>query len=164
MTEDARSDTRTGHRARRILLVLSTVALTGCVSLSPEGARVSVYQAPLDASAEHRAMPQGCDRLSASPQTVMTEEEMDGIHDPYRVERNRAAAAGANALLVLSDQFMPRRQSSCAATLPITDCPGSSGAWYHVEFEQYSCTTAAMQALAHAPRVSPAADSPGVSR
>jgi hypothetical protein len=140
------------------------MVVTGCVSLSPEGARVFVYRAPLDVSGEDHAMPGGCERLSATPQTVMTEEEMEGTDDPYRVERNEAGAAGANALLVLSQQVIPRRDTECSTASPITDCPGSSGAWFHVEFESYSCTPDAMQALDHVPHSSAATHAGAVGR
>jgi hypothetical protein len=95
-------------------------------------------------------MPAGCRQLSADPPVPMTELDIEGQRDPFRVERNRAGAAGGNALLVLSTMTMPRRSSDCPASSPITDCPPSFGAWFRVVLESYSCTDDALQQLASA--------------
>jgi hypothetical protein len=85
----------------------------------------------------------------------MTELEMDGDKVPFRLQRNDAAAAGANVLLVLSRLTMSRHDVECPGGSPITDCPPSSGAWYRVIFERYACTPEAIRAL---PRVGAAKD------
>src|SRR5262245_45986496 len=120
----------------------------GCVTLSREGAAVSVYQASLDAPPAKRAMPEGCVRVTTSPPLAMTELEMQGQKDPYRIERNQAGAAGANVLLVLLKQTVARHDFECPGSSPITDCPPSSGAWFRIVFESYACSQESRQTLA----------------
>ena len=96
-------------------------------------------------------MPAGCRLIATTPPVSMTEQEIEGQKDPYRVQRERAAAEGANALLVLSKVEMLRRDVNCAPALPITDCPLSSGAWYRVVFESYACTPDALKTLSTPP-------------
>jgi hypothetical protein len=74
--------------------------------------------------------------------------EIEGQKDPYRAERKRAAADGANALLVLSKVVIGRRDFDCPGSSPITDCPPSSDAWLRVVFESYACTSEALRTLA----------------
>ena len=81
----------------------------------------------------------------------MTEAEIEGQRDPYKAERASAAAAGANALLVLSKVIMPRRDFNCPPASRITDCPSSSGAWFQVVFESYACTADALKTLSTPP-------------
>jgi hypothetical protein len=142
----------------RRLLLLAVLFGSGCVTLSPDGARVAVYTARLGAVPRDRRMPEGCRRLAAKPTVSMTELEMDGQHDPYREARNEAGAAGANALLVLSRLTVPRRNPECPGSVPITDCPPSEGAWYDVVFESYVCTPDALQKLDAHPETVAAAD------
>jgi hypothetical protein len=66
---------------QRFPLVL-IILVCSCVTLSHEGAGVSVYQAPLDAPPAKRAMPEGCVRLTTRPPLAMTELEMQGQKDP----------------------------------------------------------------------------------
>jgi hypothetical protein len=89
-------------------------------------------------------MPAGCRLVASKPSIDMTELDMEGQKDPFRVQRNDAGAAGANALLVLSKVSVSRRDSECPNASPITDCPPSFGAWYRVVFESYSCTPDAL--------------------
>ena len=126
-----------------LLLVL---ALSGCVTLTPKGAGVSVYRTSLQSERDQRE-PRGCRRLSSSSPRFITELEMEGQKDPFRVERNEAGATGANVLLVLSRMTLGRRNFECPNASPITDCPGSFGAWYSVALETYSCSDAALRAL-----------------
>ena len=133
---------------RRGILVLLPL-LAGCVALTAEGARVRVYQAPLDAPAAARAMPPGCALVSTLKPRAMTEVEIEGQKDPFRDQRNEAGAAGANAILVLSKQTVSRRNLDCPSASRITDCPPSSGAWYSVVVEQYACSADAIRALDH---------------
>jgi hypothetical protein len=128
-------------------LVLA-VLTSGCATLTPDGARVLVYQAPLDGPPAKREMPAGCRLLNATPPVSLSELDLYGQHDPYRKQRNQGAAEGANALLVLTQQISTRRDFECPAALRITDCPGSSGAWFRVAFESYTCTPDALQTLA----------------
>ena len=75
---------------------------------------------------------------------------MEGQRDPYKAERASAAAAGANALLVLSKVIAPRN-FDCPRALRITDCPGATGAWLQVVFESYACTADALKTLSTPP-------------
>jgi len=77
----------------------------------------------------------------------MTELDMEGQKDPFRVQRNEAGAAGGNVLLVLSRMEISRHDSECPASSPITDCPPSFGAWFDVVIEAYSCTPDALRTL-----------------
>ena len=125
----------------------------GCVALTPEGSRVSVYRAPLDGLPVQRTMPEGCRLLATKPPISMSELDLDGQKDPFRVERNEGGAAGANALLVLSRMTIGRRNMDCPGGSPITDCPGSVGAWFVVAVETYACAPDALRTLsARTPR------------
>ena len=122
----------------KIAVVLILAA--GCTAaLTQQGAGVAVY--------ENREMPSGCRLLNAKPAVYMTELEIYGQNDPYRVARNEAGAGGANALLVRSQVVVGRRSFDCPASSPITDCPGHSGAQYKVIFESYVCTADALRAI-----------------
>ena len=127
----------------------------GCVTLTPEGARVAVYRAPLDGPASQRSMPEGCRLVATKPSVPMTELDMEGQKDPFRVERNEAGTAGANALLVLSRMTMSRRDPECPTSAPITDCPPGVGAWFRVAIESYACTPEALHTLSTPPPKTP---------
>jgi hypothetical protein len=131
--------------------LLLAVFACGCVSLTPNGARVSVYRASLDGLPSQRSMPEGCRLLVTKPSMPMSELDMEGQKDPFRVERNEAGAAGANALLVLSRMTMSRRDPECPTSSPITDCPPSVGAWFRVVIESYACTPDALRKLSTPP-------------
>lgn len=131
-------------------LLLALIAC-GCVTLTPEGARVSVYRAPLEAEPSKRTMPEGCRLVSAQPPVSMPELDLEGQKDPFRRERNTEGAAGANALLVLSKMTVSRR-SDCPTSSPITDCPPGFGAWFKVVVESYSCTPDALRILSPPPK------------
>ena len=73
---------------------------------------------------------------------------MVGSNQPFRTQREEAASSGANALVVRTHQIYSRRNFDCPAASPITDCPGTSGAWFDVVFESYACPTDALQDLA----------------
>ena len=131
----------------RVPLLLILCCLCGCASLTPEGARVTVYQAPLDRPSPQRQMPPGCRLLSTSPTHSVTELDLTGQKDPFRAERNAAAAAGGNALLVLTRTTISRRDMECPGSAPITDCPPSFGAWYDLQVETYACTPDALRSI-----------------
>ena len=127
---------------------LGLAVLTGgCVTLSPVAEQVSVYHQPFKASAPAR-VPAPCRLVAATPMAAMTELEMEGQTQPYRRQREKAAAAGANALLVRTRLKYSRRDFECPGASPITDCPGSSGAWFDVVLESYACPSAALEELA----------------
>ena len=133
------------------LWVLLCVCVCGCATVTPEGARVVVYQAPLDALPPQRAMPKGCRLLDTRPPITMTELDLEGQKDPFWRERSDAALAGANALLILRRITEGRRDSECTVGPKITDCPPSFGAWFRVVIESYECNIEALHALAMMP-------------
>ena len=130
-----------------LLLVL---ALSGCVTLTPKGAGVSVYRTSLQSERDQRE-PRGCRRLSSSSPRFITELEMEGQKDPFRVERNEAGAAGGNALVVSTRMIIGRRDPECTNALPITDCPATSGAWFRMIIDCYACTDEGLQTLSSLP-------------
>jgi predicted NAD-dependent protein-ADP-ribosyltransferase YbiA (DUF1768 family) len=78
----------------------------------------------------------------------MPELDLEGQKDPFRLQRNEAGAAGANALLVLTKRTMARRNGECPGSSPITDCPPTMGAWFEVVVESYTCTPDGLARLA----------------
>ena len=112
---------------------------------------VAVFRAPLDGPPSGRAMPADCRLLQTAKPVNMTELEMEGQRDPFKVQRADAAAAGGNTLLVLSKIIQPRRDFECAKAMRITDCPASSGAWLQVVFESYACSAEALKTLSTPP-------------
>jgi hypothetical protein len=124
--------------------VLVVLCFCGCATLTPEGKAVVVTEAPQSAASKS-AMPAGCRLVVKSEPVWRTELELKGQRPSFLAERNQAAAAGANALLVLFTQTGPRRDFECPAASPITDCAGSSGADFRVVFESYSCTPDALK-------------------
>ena len=129
---------------------LPAVLICGCVTLTPAGAQVGVYRAPLRDPPAERKLPEGCHLLARRPPVSMTELDMEGQKDPFRPERNETAAAGGNALLVLSRMTISRRDWECPASSPITDCPPNVGAWFRVVIESYACTPDALHHLSAA--------------
>lgn len=127
--------------------VVFALLTCGCLTLTPEGARVQVYQASLDGPPEKRDMPAGCQKLSTLGEDRFSESMIEGQADPYRRQRNTTGGSGGNILLVLMQQTSPRTNPECPKGVPIGDCPGISGAWYKVVFESYDCTPDALKAL-----------------
>jgi hypothetical protein len=138
-----------GHKPVRLLLLC--VLSCGCSTLTPDGARVSVYQAPLDALPPQHGMPTGCRLVQTKPAVSMTELDMEGQKDPFRLQRNEAATSGANVLLVLRRMILGRRDSECTAGLRITDCPPGFGAWFRVVVQSYACSPDALRTLSMLP-------------
>ena len=132
---------------RRSLVFLFALLASSCMTLTPAGARVSIYNAPLDGPPALRAMPDDCRKLSESAKEWMTEADIAGQAGPFTKQLNASAAAGGNVLLVLKEQIRSRRDPDCPASSSIRDCAGSSGAWYNVVFESYMCTPEAIQTL-----------------
>ena len=133
----------------RILVAAASLLTAGAagVTLTPAGAKVTVFRASLSAPPAGRAMPAGCTLVSTSRPAEINELDLEGQKQPFRAERNRAAAEGANALLVLTRMTISRHDDECPSTSPITDCPPSFGAWYRVVYENYTCTPEALQDL-----------------
>ena len=130
--------------SKKLLLLLPLVACAP--TLTHQGSNVSVFEVPQTAAADTK-MPDGCKVVASKAPVKLTEREMYGQKDPYRLMRNEAGAAGANALLVRSHMIIARRDFDCPAKSPINDCPGSDGAWYEVTFESYSCSADALQKI-----------------
>src|SRR5215831_622441 len=85
----------------------------GCASVTPEGAKVKVYEADLKAPADARRLPGGCRMVGTSgPVDQMESERLES--DPYRSQRNDTAAKGGNVLLVLSDMLRQLNKTDCA--------------------------------------------------
>ena len=145
----------------RLTILLS--ACMSCAMVASPSIDVSVYQAPLDAPPARRAMPSGCRLVHTSKRVSLTELDMQGQKDPYRAQRREAAAAGANALLVLSKQVISRHDPDCPGASPITDCPPGFGAWFDVVFESYACSSEALQKLSPT-ETTPATSPPPTSR
>jgi hypothetical protein len=137
--------------------VLAVLAVRCAPALSSQGAGVSVFLVKMDDPKRPDAMPEGCHLLATRPAVSMTEADIAVQKDPYRLGRNDAGAAGANALLVRSRVTVPRRTANCPVASPITDCPGNSGAWYSLVYESYACTPDALKQLntPSSPRPSP---------
>ena len=134
------------------LIIPMGVLAMGLVT-APSATHVSVFRAPLDAPAAQRRMPEGCRLLSKSKPVSMPELDLEGQKDPFRTQRNEAGAAGANALLVLSEMTISRHDSECPGASPITDCPPGFGAWFRVVVESYACSAEAVQELQSIGRV-----------
>jgi hypothetical protein len=107
-----------------------------------------VYESKTGSGSQPQPMPEGCQLVAKKAPVEMTEQEMFGQSEPYRVVRNDAGAGGANALLVRYRQTASRRNFECALADPITSCPGSSGARFEVVLESYRCDAEALGKLA----------------
>ena len=144
-------------RGRGGVLVLAVLAAGCAPALTSQGAGVSVFLVKMDDARRPSAMPEGCRLLATRPPVSMTEADIAVQKDPYRRARNEAGEAGANALLVRSRVTALRRTANCPVASPITDCPGSSGAWYSLVYESYACTPDALKQIntPPSPRPSP---------
>lgn len=128
---------------RRGLFAATLLLAIACATAPSKRIGVAVFEAPLDGS----PMPEGCRLLLSHPPVDMNELQMTGSKDPFHAERERAAAAGGNVLLVRSMLIVPRQDYNCPAASPITNCPPSEGYWARVVFEDYACSDAAKAAL-----------------
>jgi hypothetical protein len=119
----------------------------GCASLTPEGAKVKVYEADAKTPPDARRLPAGCRVLATTaPVDQMESERQSG--DPYRVQRNETAAKGGNVLLVLSERTLTLNKTDCAPSDTSPDCQSRAQNWYKVAFESYACDEPGLQALA----------------
>jgi len=132
---------------QRIALVLLTTGAAACSSLTPEGARVKVYEASLSTPESARSLPEGCKLLSTTAPIDQMESERH-VSDPYRAQRNDTADRGGNTLLVLSDRFVTRYKTDCASSDTSPDCQSRAQNWYKVSFASYACTPEAESTLA----------------
>lgn len=132
---------------QRFVLLLLAIGASACTSLTPDGARVRVYEADISTPEAARVLPAGCRLLSTSPPIDQMESERHGS-DPYRAQRNDAASRGGNTLLVLSDRYITRYKTDCASTDTSPDCQNRAQNWYKVSFASYACDPEAAQTLA----------------
>lgn len=135
---------------REALWTALACAAVACATVTPEGAKVKVYEADLATPATERRLPEGC-RVLATTSPVDQMESERHIEDPYRVQRNDTAAKGGNVLLVLSSRFITRYKTDCAPSDTSADCQNRAQNWYKVGFESYACDGAALEALAKLP-------------
>ena len=92
----------------RSLWIALLFVSVGCASLTPEGARVRVYEADLSAPLSARALPSGCRLVGPAEVPINQMESERQVSDPYRLQRNAAGERGGNVLLVLSRQILAR--------------------------------------------------------
>src|SRR5262245_4306546 len=111
---------------RRTAFMLLALVVSSCATLTPEGARVSVYTAPLDGPLARREMPNGCRRLIVLPKDWMSELDLEAPVNPFAKQQNATAAAGANVLLVLKQLGRARRDFECPNAVSILNCSGSA--------------------------------------
>jgi hypothetical protein len=134
---------------RKFVWALLAVGAAGCATTSPtsEGAKVKVYEADAKIPAESRRLPEGCRLLeTTAPVDQMESERL--VTDPYRSQRNAAAARGGNVLLVLSDRIRSLPKTDCAPSDTSPDCQSRSQNWYKVSFQSYACDATSLDALA----------------
>jgi hypothetical protein len=132
---------------KTIGLALLSLATFACASLTPEGKAVRVYSTQLKtAGAPAPPLPSGC-RMLKSWGPITEETEARHIADPYRAQRNEAAAAGGNVLLVRSYRFMEKKKTDCPMSDNSPDCAANAQNWYKTSFDSYGCDASALQAL-----------------
>jgi hypothetical protein len=132
------------------LALAPVVPLLSCASAPSAAAQgVSVFKKESGYGAKASPLPAGCRMLAAHPGVDQT--ELDLATTEFRLERERAAAAGANVLIAQEEMIVPRRNYDCPEASPITDCPPSEGAWFRVIYEDYDCSPEALGELRQKP-------------
>ncbi|MFY9550669.1 MAG: hypothetical protein WAU32_05910 [Thermoanaerobaculia bacterium] len=131
------------------LPLLLALTVTACVSLTPGGAKVKVYETDQPASDTSARLPQGC-RLLATDGPLDQQAPERLVDDPYRVQRNATAGKGGNVLLLRSRVLKSLPKTECPPSDHSVDCQQTLGTWYRVDFESYACDEPALQALAAA--------------
>ncbi|MGH9317638.1 MAG: hypothetical protein ACRD1P_11110 [Thermoanaerobaculia bacterium] len=129
-------------------MVLALLCAGCATTLTKEAAQVAVYEADASAPEESRRLPEGCRLLETTKPVDQMESERYASSDPYRLERNEAAARGGNVLLVLSDRIVNRPNLDCSASDRSPDCLRGGQTWYQVSFASYECSAEALQTLA----------------
>jgi len=137
--------TRTAAWAAGICVAIACAA-AACTTITPEGAKVKVYETNAATPPEARRLPDGCRLVGTSPAIQQMEPDRL-VEDPYRVQRNATGAHGGNVLLVLSDRFRHLPRTDCSPSDNSYDCQSRSQNWYSVDFESYACDAPALQAL-----------------
>jgi hypothetical protein len=133
---------------KSIGLALLAAVGVGCASLTPQGAAVRVYEADLKSEdAPTPPLPQECKLVGASG-PIEQQQQQRQTYDPYRAQRNAAAANGGNVLLVKSYRFLTLKRTECAES-QTRDCGADSAQnWYKVSFGYYACDASALATLA----------------
>ena len=100
----------------------------GCLTLTPEGAQVKVYQAPLDGPPAKREMPDGCRKVATLGEDRFSESMIEAKPIPIAASGTTWAAREATSSSCSSSR---RRRAPVPSVrrVPIGDCPGLSGAW-----------------------------------
>jgi hypothetical protein len=130
-----------------LALALAVAAsLSGCVSLSPGGAKVKVYETDRPAADGAARLPKGC-RLLASEGPIDQQAPERLVDDPYRLQRNATAEKGGNVLLLRSSVRKSLPKTECPPGDRSVDCQQTLGTWYRVEFESYACEEPALREL-----------------
>jgi hypothetical protein len=132
------------------IALLAAVAVS-CVSLTPGGAKVRVYQADVDSpEAPAPPLPDGCRLLGSSGPIEELQEALEKS-DPYRVQRNETAALGGNVLYLRSYLFQRLMKTDCPVGDTSPGCMSNAQNWYRVTFQSYACDTGAIAELAESP-------------
>lgn len=133
---------------KRLTLLLVTVAAGACASAARNaGPSVAVYEAEASAPPAGRRMPEACRLLGSSGPVDQMESER-ATDDPYKRQRRETADKGGNVLLVLSERTVTRPNLDCPSGDASPDCLRRGQNWYRVQFEQYACSSQAVQDLA----------------
>jgi hypothetical protein len=128
-------------------LLASVLVASRCATKNGavDAPRIAVYESA-PGPGGNVDMPAGCRLLRESPPREMSELDL-ALPDSIRGDRERAAASGANVLLLVETLVAPRHDSDCAAAQRILDCPNTLGAWYRVVLRAYDCDAAAKALL-----------------
>jgi hypothetical protein len=137
---------------RTIGILFLGVVGAACVSLTPGGAKVRVYQADVEsAEAVAPPLPDGCRLLGTSGPIEQQYEALEQS-DPYRVQRNETAALGGNVLYLSSYLFRRLLKTDCPiGAAAASGCENNSQNWYRVSFRSYACDAPALAELAESP-------------
>ncbi len=128
---------------------LVLAVLPGCVSLTPGGAKVRVYETDRPSSDAAARPPAGC-RLLGSEGAIDQQAPERLVEDPYRVQRNATAEKGGNVLLLRSRVIRDLPKTECPPGDRSPDCQQTLSTWYRVDFESYACDEPALSALSAA--------------
>jgi hypothetical protein len=132
---------------RVILLPLVLALCAACTTaLSKEGGQVKVYGADASTPEASDRLLEGC-RLLEKTAPFEQQESERAAEDPYRRQRNDAAARGGNVLLVYSQPILRRPNTDCSPKDQSPGCLEGSQSWYRVFFGYYACAPEAVGRL-----------------
>jgi hypothetical protein len=139
-----------GAKMKSFLGSLFGICVLGCAAAKTGPVSVKVYEANASAPAESRRMPDGCRLIGATAPFDQMESERYA-DDPYRKQREEAAAKGGNVLLVLGSRLVTRPGLECPPSDRSANCLQDSQSWNRVFFESYACGPEALATLAAIP-------------